>query len=146
MDQRVTTAASSSAATPSAILFDGVCNLCNGFTRFIMARDPAPGRFRFAALQSDPGQRLLKAHGLSTDGLDTIVLIEDGAAFIRSAAALRTLRRLGLPWSLLYGFIIVPRPLRDVVYRFVARRRYRWFGRRDACMAPTPDSCGRFLE
>jgi predicted DCC family thiol-disulfide oxidoreductase YuxK len=127
------------------ILFDGVCNLCNRLTQFIIRRDSAPGRFRFAALQAESGQRLLREHGLSTDDLETFVMIDRARALVRSTAALHVLKRLGFPWSMLYVFIIVPRPLRDWAYRFIASRRYRWFGRRDVCMTPTPDVQSRFL-
>lgn len=128
------------------VLFDGVCNLCNGLVQFVIRRDPAPARFRFAALQSQAGQQLLREHGLSTVDLDTFVLIEAGVAHVRSTAALRLLKRLGLPWSLAWSFIVVPRPLRDAVYRFVARNRYRWFGVRESCMVPKPELRSRFLE
>jgi len=128
------------------LLFDGVCNLCNGIVRFVIRRDPPPGRFRFAAIQSDAGRRLLVAHGLPPDRLDTFVMIERGRVFVRSTAALRTLRRIGLPWSLLYPLIVVPRPLRDAAYDLIARRRYGWFGRRDTCMVPTPEVESRFLK
>jgi len=127
------------------VLFDGVCNLCHGITRFLIRRDPAPGRFRFAALQSEAGQRLLREHGLSTADLETFVVIDLGRAFVRSTAALLVLRRLGFPWSWLYGFILVPRPLRDLAYRWIARHRYRWFGRREACVTPTPALRSRFI-
>lgn len=127
------------------VLFDGVCNLCNGITNFVIQRDPAPGHFRFAALQSECGQRLLHKHGLPTEDLDTFVMIDGDRALVRSTAALHVLRGLGLPWSLLYVLIVVPRPLRDAVYRWIARNRYRWFGQRDSCMVPTPDIRSRFL-
>jgi predicted DCC family thiol-disulfide oxidoreductase YuxK len=131
---------------PPVLLFDGVCNLCNGIVRFVILRDPAPGRFRFAALQSDAGQRLLRQHGLPVDDLDTFVLIEGDRAYLRSTAALRTLRRIGLPWSLLYALIVVPRFLRDPVYDWIARHRYGWFGRRGACFVPAPEIESRFLR
>jgi predicted DCC family thiol-disulfide oxidoreductase YuxK len=128
------------------ILFDGVCNLCNGITHFVIRHDPAPGRFRFAAMQSKCGQQLLREHGLPTEDLDTFVMIDGERAQVRSTAALHVLRGLGLPWSLLYVLIVVPRPMRDVVYRWIARNRYRWFGKRESCMVPTPDIRSRFLE
>ena len=134
-----------SANDKPVLLFDGVCNLCNAITQFVIRHDPAPGRFRFASLQSQSGQRPLREHGLPTDDINTFVMIERGQAHVRSTAGLHTLRLLGLPWSLLYAFIIVPRPLRDRVYRFIARNRYRWFGRRERCMLPTPEIAARFL-
>jgi predicted DCC family thiol-disulfide oxidoreductase YuxK len=131
---------------PPVLLFDGVCNLCNGAVTFVIRRDPPPAKFRFAPLQSEFGQRVLREHGLSEKPLDTFVMLEDGAVHVRSTAALKTLKRLGLPWSLAYAAIVVPAPLRDAFYRFVARNRYRWFGKRDACMLPTPELRSRFLS
>jgi predicted DCC family thiol-disulfide oxidoreductase YuxK len=126
------------------VLFDGVCNLCNGSVTFIIKRDPER-RLRFAALQSDSGRALLGKVGLPRDALDTLVLVEGGRAYTRSTAALRIARRLSGLWPLFYGLIVVPRPLRDLLYRAVARNRYRWFGKRDTCMLPTPDLQERFL-
>jgi predicted DCC family thiol-disulfide oxidoreductase YuxK len=127
------------------VLFDGVCNLCNGSVTFIVKRDPGR-RFRFAALQSAAGATLLRQFGLPADALDTLVLVEGNRAFTRSTASLRVARRLSGLWPLLYALIVVPRPIRDLLYGVVARNRYRWFGRRDACMMPTPDLRERFLE
>jgi predicted DCC family thiol-disulfide oxidoreductase YuxK len=115
-----------------AILFDGVCNLCNGAVQFIIARDPS-AQFRFAPLDSAAARSLIDE------------ATPRGQMYTRSAAALRIARRLRFPWPLLYGFIIVPRPLRDAVYDLIARHRYRWFGKRDTCMVPTPDLRSRFL-
>ncbi len=126
------------------ILFDGVCNLCNGLVQFVIARDPAR-RFRFASLQSDVAQRRLEGAGIAADVPDSIVLLEEGRLFTRSTAALRIARRLRFPWSLAFALIVVPRPLRDWVYSLVARNRYRWFGRRETCMIPTPELEERFL-
>lgn len=128
------------------VLFDGVCNLCNSSIQFVIRRDPAPATFRFAALQSEAGRRLQREHGLDEHALDTVVLIEDGSAFVRSSAALRIARRLGFPWSLASALLIVPRPIRDAVYGWISRNRYRWFGQRDACMVPTPELRSRFLD
>lgn len=130
-----------SAAHP-VILFDGVCNLCNAAVTFIIDRDPE-AVFRFAPLQSDIGQRLVQACGL--EGEDTLVLVEGGRCTVRSTAALRIARRLRAPWPLFGVFLAVPAPFRDAVYRFVARHRFDWFGRRDACRMPTPELKGRFL-
>lgn len=127
------------------LLFDGVCNLCSGVTRFVIRHDPPPGKFRFATLQSERGQEILRDHGLPGDVLDTFVMIEGKRAHVRSTAGLRVLRGLGFPWSIFHVLILVPRPLRDAVYDWIARRRYRWFGRKDACMVPTPEILSRFL-
>jgi predicted DCC family thiol-disulfide oxidoreductase YuxK len=128
------------------LLYDGVCNLCNGVTRFVIRHDPAPGRFRFAALQSELGLQILREHGLKRDIVDSFVMIEGERVHLRSTAGLCVLRRLGFPWSLLYACIAVPRPLRDAVYDWVARNRYRWFGRQDDCVVPTPEIRSRFLS
>jgi predicted DCC family thiol-disulfide oxidoreductase YuxK len=128
------------------LLFDGICNLCNGVTQYVIRRDPLPGKFLFATLQSEAGQHLLRRHGLPTDSLDSFVIIENDRAYSRSTAGLRVLRRLGFPWSLLYPLILVPGPMRDLLYDWIARRRYRWFGKRDVCMMPTPDIQQRFLS
>ena len=129
---------------PALILFDGVCNLCSSAVRFVIARDPH-GRFRFASLQSDAAALRLQPFAGVTASLDTIVLIEGDRLFTRSAAALRIARRLTFPWPLTYLLIAVPPPVRDWAYDFVASRRYRWFGRTDACLLPTPELRDRFL-
>jgi predicted DCC family thiol-disulfide oxidoreductase YuxK len=128
------------------VMFDGVCNLCNGAVRFVIDRDPA-GVFRFAALQSDAGRALLARLGvqLAPGDPETIVLVEGGRVYERSDAAVRIARRLAGPWRLFALLAIVPRRLRDAVYRFVARHRYRWFGRTAECRVPTPALRARFL-
>jgi predicted DCC family thiol-disulfide oxidoreductase YuxK len=127
------------------LLFDGVCNLCDAAVRFVIERDPPPATFRFAALQSETGRALLGRFGLPVDALDTVVLLDGERAFTRSSAGLRVLARLGLPWSLLAVLLVVPRPLRDAAYDWIARNRYRWFGRRETCLVPTPEVRSRFL-
>lgn len=131
--------------TASIVLFDGVCHLCNSSVNFIIRHDPH-GRLKFAPLQSPVGQELLRQHNLSSDILDTFVLIESGRAYTRSTAALRVARRLSGLWPVAYVGIVVPRPIRDAVYRLIARNRYRWFGKRDACMMPTAEVKARFLQ
>lgn len=127
------------------VLFDGICNLCNGAVQFLLRRD-RQRRFRFAALQSATGRRLLQQHGLAADGLATIVVLEEGHLRLRSDAALLLARRLPWPWPLWTVFLVCPRPLRDALYDFVARNRYRWFGRRESCLLPTPETADRFLD
>lgn len=133
-------------APAATILFDGVCNLCNGFVQFVIRHDAA-GRYRFASLQSAAGQALLRAHGVPlASEPDSVVLVENGRAYTHSAAALGILRGLGSPLSgLAIVLLAFPRFLRDAVYRLVARYRYRWFGRQDACWLPTPELAARFL-
>lgn len=127
------------------VLFDGVCNLCDRSVQFILDRDPKQ-RFRFAALQSDKGQELLRNHGQSTGELNSIVLVEGGRCFVRSTAALRIARRLRWPWPMLYAAIVVPAPVRDWIYNWVAANRYRWFGKAESCRIPTPELRNRFLS
>jgi len=129
----------------SLVLFDGVCNLCNGVVKFVIARDPN-GRFQFGALQSSAARRVIAEHGAPDPLPDAIVLIEDGRLYTRSTAALRIARRLTFPWPLTAVFLAVPRPLRDWAYARFASRRYRWFGRRETCMVPSPELRARFIE
>ena len=126
------------------ILFDGVCNLCNGFVQFVIARDPS-AVFQLATLQSPAAARLLASTGAPPSVPDSVLLVEESRVFTRSTAALRIARRLRFPWPAAYAFVIVPRPIRDAIYDVVARRRYRWFGRRDTCRVPTPELRARFL-
>ena len=128
----------------ATILFDGVCNFCNSSLNYVIARDP-DGYFKFAALQSEAGERLTREHGIDTANVDSVVLIENGRSYVRSAAALRITKKLGFPVSLLYIFILIPRPIRDLLYDAFAKRRYKFFGERDACMMPTPEIRARFL-
>jgi predicted DCC family thiol-disulfide oxidoreductase YuxK len=127
------------------ILFDGVCNLCNGAVQFVIRRDPA-GKFRFASLQSEPAQVLLRQHNLPADFTDSFLYLRDGRCFSRSSAALEVARDLGGWWKIAYAGKIIPRPIRDFVYNIIARNRYRLFGKRQACMRPTPDLQARFLS
>ena len=135
-------------ADQRVILFDGVCNLCNGSVNWVIARDPQE-RFQFASLQSQVAENLL--HGVMdeqelADHPDSIVLVDAGGAHVRSTAALSIAAGMGLPYSLARVFFAIPRPLRDLVYNWVARNRYRWFGRQESCMLPTPDLTSRFLD
>ena len=133
------------AAAPDIILFDGVCNLCNGFVQFVIRHDPT-GRFRFAALQSEAAQALITAHGLAPAAApDSVLLLSDGHLYSHSTAVLRIAHRLGGIWRLAGVGWVLPRAGRDALYRFVARNRYRWFGRQEHCMLPTPELKSRFL-
>jgi predicted DCC family thiol-disulfide oxidoreductase YuxK len=126
------------------ILFDGICNLCNGFVQFVIAHDPS-GRFKFASLQSETAQNLLTDIPTSDQNLDSVVLIQNGHIYKRSTAALRILRHLSGGWPLLYLFIILPAFFRDWVYDIIAKNRYRWLGQRESCLLPTPALKSRFL-
>jgi predicted DCC family thiol-disulfide oxidoreductase YuxK len=126
------------------ILFDGVCNLCNASVNFVLDRD-ASGYFRFGALQSDEARELLSKWSYPSEYLDSIVLVENGQVYRESDAALRIARHLSGAWPLLYHLRWIPRFIRDGVYTWIARNRYRWFGRRDVCRIPTPELKSRFL-
>lgn len=145
--------------TSPVVLFDGTCNFCDGAVHFMV--DRAHGergkKLKFAALQSAPGTALLEGStdpehakllrmGITGDGdPDSVVLVEDGRVFSHSAAAVRIARYLDWPWSWGAVFWLVPRPIRDAVYRWIARNRYKWFGKTDACRVPTPELRARFL-
>lgn len=133
-------------ASPApVILFDGVCNLCNGWVRFVVRRDPA-GVFRFAAQQSPSGQAMIEARMKGVAELSSVILIVDDAVYLESDAVLRILARLGPPWSWAMFFRFIPRRFRDACYRFVARHRYRWFGKTELCQIPSAEMRSRFLE
>jgi len=127
------------------LLFDGVCNLCNGSIQFVIEHDPE-GAFRFAPLQSDAAERLLDDVGFHDYDFDTFVLVDGDDYYTKSDAALRVARELDFPWSLAGALRIVPRPLRDAVYDTVATHRYAVFGKKAQCMVPSPDVRERFIE
>jgi len=126
------------------VLFDGTCAFCEGSVKFIAKRDPA-GYFRFGASQSPQGEALLARHGLTRELTRSMVLIEDGQVYLRSTASLRIAARLPLPWRLARVFLLIPTPLRDVVYRGVAAIRHRIAGRSNACEIPPPELRGRLI-
>ncbi|MCI0482809.1 MAG: thiol-disulfide oxidoreductase DCC family protein [Candidatus Dadabacteria bacterium] len=127
------------------VIFDGVCNYCCGVVNFIIGRDPR-GVFRFAPFQSDAAKRILKRYNYPVGSLDSFVLIDWGKLYTKSEAGLRVQKLLGGVHKLLYAFIAVPRPLRDAVYDYIARNRYKWYGKKDECMIPDPEMRSRFLE
>ena len=127
------------------ILFDGVCNLCNASVQFIIKRDKKQ-IFRFAALQSQFGQKVVDSFNLSDKKIDSVILLENNSVKIKSDAALRIAKQLGGIYSLLYVFIILPKFIRNSVYDFIARNRYSWFGKNESCMIPTPELKRLFIE
>ena len=127
------------------LLYDGVCNLCNGMVRFVIRWDRKK-EIQFASLQSETGKSYLEELGLPTDDFDTLVYLKAGKHFIRSSAVLEVLKDMGGFWRLFYIFIIIPSCLRDQVYRIVAWLRYRVFGKRDTCKLPSPEIKERFLD
>ncbi|MEM1117651.1 MAG: thiol-disulfide oxidoreductase DCC family protein [Bacteroidota bacterium] len=132
---------------PPILLFDGVCNLCDASVQFVMRHDPGE-RFRFASLQSEAARPYLDRAGLDASYLGSLVLVdEQGNIRLGSDAALGVGRRLRAPWRQLAAVgMAVPKPLREAVYRFVARHRYRVFGQKDECRIPTPAERARFLD
>ncbi len=126
------------------IYFDGLCHLCHRSVRFIARRDPRK-LFLFCPLQSSTGRDMMQRLGMDAHEPGSIILEEDGRLHLRSAAALRIARRLRAPWPLLGAFWIVPRPIRDAIYDWIARNRYRWFGKMDACPLPEEDMRDRFV-
>ena len=127
------------------LIFDGCCNLCAGSVRFLLRHERGP-TLRFAPLQSAAGARLLREFGFDPKEAWTVVLVSGGAAYVRSDAALRLAAHLRWPWRLLGACRFVPRPLRDGLYDALARRRFRWFGCTEACLAPSPELQTRFLR
>lgn len=128
----------------SIILFDGVCNLCNSSVQFIIKRD-AKNHFYFASLQSDAGQQILLQNNLENLNFDTILLVEGNKIHDKSTAILKISKRLSGFYKLLYGFIIIPKFIRDFFYSIVSKNRYRWFGKQESCMIPTPELKAKFL-
>ena len=126
------------------IIFDGVCNLCNAGVNFIIKRDSG-GVFRFTPMQSDIGQQLINRYYRSEFDSDTFLLIKEGECLERSDAALEVINDLPIPWSWLGCLKILPKSIRDAVYSFIAKHRFRLFGKRSHCAVPTPDTQNRFL-
>ncbi len=126
------------------VLFDGVCNLCNGAVLFIIKHDKKD-RFRFAALESELGEQLLLKYEIDPTKIDSIVLISGDTAYAKAGAALRIAKHLSGLWPLLYSLIIIPNFLSNAVYDFIAKNRYKWFGKKESCMIPTPELKSKFL-
>ncbi len=127
-------------------MFDGVCNLCNSSVQFVIKRDKKD-LFRYAALQSEVGQKLVNQRHIDTSKVDSIILIEPGVAYYtKSDAALEIAQELGGIWKLTGVFSWIPTSIRNAIYDFVAKNRYKWFGKKDACMIPTPELKAKFLD
>lgn len=126
------------------VLFDGVCNLCNQSVDFIVQRD-GKNVFKFASLQSDFAKKLLKHFPIDAEKLDSVLLLKHGKLYQKSSAALQIARQLSGGWKLMYGFIIIPKFLRDFVYTIIAKNRYRWFGKKETCRLPTLEERAKFL-
>jgi predicted DCC family thiol-disulfide oxidoreductase YuxK len=126
------------------ILFDGICNFCNASVQFIIKRDPQ-AHFRFASLQSEVGKKMLTKYKIPQD-MNSFIFIDGAKYYTKSSAALTVCKHLKGFWKWFYVFILVPRPIRDCLYHFIARNRYKWFGKKESCMIPTSDIRNRFLE
>lgn len=131
-------------ANQKIVLFDGVCNFCNSSVNFIIDHDKH-NRFKFAALQTEAGQALLKKHNLPTEDFDSFILVDGDRYYKKSSAALHTVKEFPGLWKLLYVFIIIPPFIRDIFYNILAKNRYKWFGKRDECRMPTPELREKFL-
>ena len=129
------------------VLFDGVCNLCNGAVVYIIKRDKNDV-FRFAALQSDIGQKLINERNIDTSKIDSIILIEPGIAYYtKSSAAIKIMNEFGGLWRVMNVFnYLLPTSIRDIIYDFIAKNRYKWFGKQESCMIPTPELKAKFLD
>lgn len=127
------------------VLFDGVCNLCNGFVNFIIDRD-SRDRFRFGSLQSEIAAELMEKHGIDASKTDSVVVIDRRVAFTRSTAALCIAKNMGGVWPVLYVFRVIPAFIRDPIYDWVARNRYKWFGKKELCRIPTPEDASKFIS
>ena len=127
------------------ILFDGVCNLCNGSVIFVLKWEKQP-MFKFASIQSEAGRELLKWCGLSPDYTEAVIFIDNEKIYLGSSATLKIGQELKFPWSSLASLgLIVPKFIRDWIYSQIAQHRYQWFGKRDVCMIPTQSLKARFL-
>jgi predicted DCC family thiol-disulfide oxidoreductase YuxK len=128
------------------VLFDGVCNLCESSVQLIIKHDKNEA-FMFASQQSETGKDILRYLGIDTNKMDGIVLYEPGVAyFIKSDAAMEILKEFSLPYSLLRIFRFLPLSIRDAVYDYIAKNRYKWYGKKEACWLPTKELKTRFLE
>jgi predicted DCC family thiol-disulfide oxidoreductase YuxK len=132
-------------ADSSIILFDGMCNFCNSSINFIIKHDKK-NHFRFAPLQSEAGKQLLNQLNLIDSNSDTIILIENNKLYKRSDAVLRIAKHLDRAYFLLFGFLIIPRFLRDGVHKYISLNRYKWFGKNDICIIPTPELRRKFIS
>jgi len=126
------------------VLFDGVCNLCNSSINFIIKKDNK-NIFRFAALQSEIGQQFIEKFKIDPSQTDSIILVDGEKHYIKSSAALTIAKSLKGGYPLLYTFMIIPRFIRNIVYDYIAKNRYKWYGKKESCMIPTPELKNKFL-
>ncbi len=129
----------------SVIIFDGVCHLCNSSIDFVMKRDQKR-IFRYTANQMEAGRKILGENGINPDQIESVYLYEKGKLYDKSAAALRIARKLGFPYNLAFGFMIVPAFIRNFIYDLIAKNRYQWFGKKETCRLPTAEERALFLD
>lgn len=127
------------------VLFDGVCNFCNYWVNFAIKRDRKK-KLKFTALQGEPAKKLLLQFHINPTSLSSVILIDNGKVYTQSSAAIRICKYLNGGWKLFYGLMIIPKFIRDFFYNIIARNRYKWYGKREACMVPTPELKERFLD
>jgi predicted DCC family thiol-disulfide oxidoreductase YuxK len=132
-------------AEKKIVLFDGVCNLCSSAVQFIIKRDKK-NQFLFVSLQSSSASELLKKYNYAESNFNSFILIDNNKIYTHSSAVLRVVKYLSSIWSVLYLFIIVPKFIRDGIYNFIAKRRYKWFGKKEECWIPSPELKEKFLD
>jgi predicted DCC family thiol-disulfide oxidoreductase YuxK len=131
--------------TPAVLLFDGVCNLCNGSVQFILKHEKSE-KLKFSAIQSEAGQKLLSQYNIDSEQTNSVILISDGVVYTESDAVAKVAEFLKFPYNTGKYMKVVPRQIRNVFYKKVASNRYKWFGQKESCMIPTPDLRNRFLQ
>ncbi len=129
----------------TVILFDGVCNFCNYWVNFAIRHD-RKNKLKFTPLQGETAKQLLPQFHINPTSLSSVIFIDDGKAYTQSSAAIQICKHLNGGWKLFYGLIIIPKFIRDFLYNIIARNRYKWFGKKESCMIPTPELKGRFLD
>ena len=131
--------------TPAVLLFDGVCNLCNGSVQFILKHEKSE-KLKFSAIQSEAGQKLLSQHNIDPEQTNSVILVSDGVVYTESDAVAKVSEFLKFPYTLGRYMKVAPRGIRNAIYKKVATNRYKWFGQKESCMIPTPDLRNRFLQ
>ena len=132
-------------STYPIVLFDGVCNFCNYWVSFAIKRDRKK-KLRFASLQGETAKQILPQYNIQSSSLSSVIFIDNGRAYTQSSAAIRICKHLDGGWKLFYGLIIIPKFIRDFFYNIIARNRYKWYGKKESCMVPTPYLKERFLD
>ena len=127
------------------ILFDGVCNFCNYWVNFAIKRDPEK-KLKFTTLQGETAKQVLPKYNINPTSLSSVIFIDNGNAYTQSSASIRICKYLNGGWKLFYGLMIIPKFIRDFFYNIIARNRYKWFGKKESCMVPTPELRERFLD